>query len=85
LVEIRFAVSKPTNFPAWPERTRIPLHLLYTEGAHAMNVAFLVAAVLIGADEKKKPLFASVDLDRGELASPVSPRVKRCARCVGDG
>jgi hypothetical protein len=31
-----------------------------------MTLAFLVAAVLIGADEKKKPLFATVDLDRGE-------------------
>jgi hypothetical protein len=31
-----------------------------------MNLAFLVAAALIGADEPKKPLFATVDLDRGE-------------------
>jgi len=31
-----------------------------------MKLAFLVAAVLTGADEKKKPLFATVDLDRGE-------------------
>ena len=31
-----------------------------------MNLAFLLAAVLIGADEPKKPLFATVDLDRGE-------------------
>jgi hypothetical protein len=31
-----------------------------------MKLAFLVAAVLIGADDKKKPLFATVDLDRGE-------------------
>src|SRR3954465_5938832 len=31
-----------------------------------MNLAFLVAAVLVGADEPKKPLFATVDLDRGE-------------------
>ena len=31
-----------------------------------MNLPFLVAAVLIGADEKKNPLFATVDLDRGE-------------------
>ena len=29
-----------------------------------MNLAFLVAAVLMGADEPKKPLFATVDLDR---------------------
>ena len=31
-----------------------------------MKLAFLVAAVLIGADDPKKPLFATVDLDRGE-------------------
>ena len=31
-----------------------------------MNLALLVAAVLIGADEPKKPLFATVDLDCGE-------------------
>jgi len=31
-----------------------------------MNLAFLVAAVLMSADEPKKPLFATVDLDRGE-------------------
>jgi hypothetical protein len=31
-----------------------------------MNLAFLVAAALIGADEPKKPPFATVDLDRGE-------------------
>jgi len=31
-----------------------------------MNLAVLVAAVLIGAVEPKKPLFATVDLDRGE-------------------
>ena len=31
-----------------------------------MNLAFLVATVVIGADEPKKPLFATVDLDRGE-------------------
>src|SRR5262249_17096189 len=37
-----------------------------TRGSHAMKIAFLVAAVLMGADEKKKPLFATVDRDRGE-------------------
>jgi hypothetical protein len=31
-----------------------------------MNLAFLLAAVLIGADEPKKPLFTTIDLDRGE-------------------
>jgi hypothetical protein len=31
-----------------------------------MKLAFLVAAVLMGADETKKPLFATVELDRGE-------------------
>ncbi|MBO0699609.1 MAG: hypothetical protein J2P46_14535 [Zavarzinella sp.] len=31
-----------------------------------MTLAFLIAAVLIGADEPKNPLFATVDLDRGE-------------------
>lgn len=31
-----------------------------------MQLALLVAAVLIGADGKKEPLFATVDLDRGE-------------------
>src|SRR6187401_2439404 len=34
-----------------------------------MNIALLAAAVLIGADEPKKPLFATVDLDRGETVS----------------
>jgi hypothetical protein len=34
-----------------------------------MNLAFLVAAVLIGADEQKKPLFATVDLDLGETVA----------------
>src|SRR5262249_43540628 len=59
-----------------------------------MRITFLVAAVLIGADEKKKPLFATVDLDRGETVevrladggkAPVKlvesrRRVTRCAR-----
>jgi hypothetical protein len=31
-----------------------------------MKLPFLVAVVLIGADESKKPLFAIVELDRGE-------------------
>jgi len=31
-----------------------------------MNLAFFLGAVLIGADEPKKPLFTTVDLDRGE-------------------
>lgn len=35
-----------------------------------MTLAFPIAAALIGADETKKPLFGTVDLDRGELDEP---------------
>ena len=38
-----------------------------------MNLTFLLAAVLIGADEPKKPLFATVDLDRGEAVEVQFP------------
>ena len=42
-----------------------------------MNLPILVAAVLIGADEPKKPLFATVDFDRGETVEVRLPAVDR--------
>jgi hypothetical protein len=44
-----------------------------------MNLAFLGAAVLIGADEPKKPPFATVDLDRGETVEVQFPAPPFCA------
>lgn len=38
-----------------------------------MTLAFLLATVLIGADEPKKPLFATVDLDRCEAVQVEFP------------
>src|SRR5262249_55512150 len=55
-----------TRLPAWGHATQIRYASSILRGAHAMNLAVLVAVVVIGADEPKKPLFATVDLDRGE-------------------
>jgi hypothetical protein len=56
-------------------RTDREVHYAYSNPVEprAMNLTFLLAAVLIGADEPKKPLFATVDLDRGEAVEVQFP------------